>query len=79
MAYTEINFKTKKALKSYVIDYHAPGAANKVQPVRCYQPGLGLDLNNFTGRVCLEGPHYPAVHTWYAEAELKDGIVVRVK
>lgn len=27
----------------------------------------------------VEGPHYPAAHTWYAEVTMKDGIVVRVK
>ena len=84
MAYTVINFKTKKALKEAV-------EAHKVNPfdvfknskgnpkVLCYQPGLGPDLTNFTGRVCLEGPHYPAAHTWYAEAELKDGVIIKVK
>ena len=77
MSYTVINFKTKKALKEQV-------ALNKAFPdtttaVRCYNPGLGPDLSNFTGKICLEGPHYPAAHTWYAEAELKDGIVIKVK
>lgn len=71
MAYTVINFKTKKDLKRYVADGFGP--------VRCYQPGLGPDLSNYTGKVCLEGPHYPAPHRWYAEAELKDGVVVKVK
>jgi hypothetical protein len=69
MAYTVTNFKTKKALKEAV----------KAGPVCCYQPGLGPDLSNFTGKVCLEGPHYPKPHTWYAEAELVDGTVVSVK
>lgn len=77
MSYTVINFKTKKALKEQV-------ALNKAFPdtttaVRCYNPGPGPDLSNFTGKICLEGPHYPAAHTWYAEAELKDGIVIKVK
>lgn len=74
MAYTVINFKTKKALKEHL--------SNNVAfptPIRCYQPGLGPDLSNYTGKVCLEGPHYPAAHTWYAEAELVNGIVVKVK
>jgi hypothetical protein len=77
MAYTVKNFKTKTALKGYVLDTLAPGF--KGEKVRCFQPGLGPDLSNYTGKVCLEGPHYPAAHTWYAEAELKDGIVVKVK
>ncbi len=76
MAYTNYNFKTKKALKQAVAD---PGSLDKVYNLKCHQPGLGPDLSNYTGRVYLEGPHYPAAHTWYAEAELKDGIVVKVR
>lgn len=49
------------------------------QPVRCYQPGLGPDLSQFTGTVYLEGPHYPKPHRWYAQAKLVDGIAVMVK
>ena len=77
MAYTVINFKTKKALKEAVVNQQQ----NFYMPegkIRCYQPGLGPDLSNYTGKVFLEGPHYPAAHTWYAEAELKDGIVIKV-
>ncbi len=81
MAYTVINFRTKKALKEFVIRYLENKAESNdcIEPVRCYQPGLGPDLSNFTGSVALEGPHYPAAHSWYAAAELKDGIVVNVK
>ena len=84
MAYTVINFKTKKALKECVTRYHEEMNDNDIRGhaerhiVRCYQPGLGPDFSNFTGKVCLEGPHYSAAHTWYAEAELKDGIVIKV-
>lgn len=70
MAYTRTNYKTKKALKVDVRD----GIK-----VRCFQPGLGPDLSNYTGSVSLEGPHYPEPHRWYAAAMLKDGIVVSVK
>lgn len=81
MAYTNTNFKTKKALKeavqAFVTGWVEPTKESKA--VRCHQPGLGPDLTNFTGTVCLEGPHYPKAHTWYAEAELRDGIVVKVK
>ena len=73
--YTTRNFRTKKALKVAV--------AND-ERITVYQPG-GIfparasegDMNN--GKVFLEGPHYPAPHTWYAEATLKDGRVVKVK
>lgn len=75
MAYTVINFKTKKALKEAVAKHQS---GDNISGVTCYQPGLGPDLSNYTGRVSLEGPHYPKAHTWYASAELVDGIVVKV-
>lgn len=84
MAYTVYNFKTKKALKEAVKNYNDwnggnPNSLSSYGPVRCYNPGLGPDLSNYTGKICLEGPHYPEPHKWYAEAELKDGIVIKVK
>lgn len=84
MSYTITNFKTKKALKEAVqffLDAKAAndGPAMRSSAVRCYQPGLGPDLKNYTGRVALEGPHYPKPHTWYAEAQLENGIVIKVK
>lgn len=82
MAYTVINFKTKKALKEAVANWKENAEAlmdiRAFPPVRCYQPGLGPDLSNYTGKVALEGPHYPKPHTWYAQAELVDGVVVKV-
>lgn len=80
MAYVIPNFKTKKALKEAVklwTDEKIPKA--NLHAVRCFNPGLGPDLSNYTGKVTLEGPHYPKPHTWYAEAELKDGIVIKVR
>lgn len=74
MSYTIINFKTKKALKQAVVDQKTFG-----NEVCCYNPGLGPDLSNYTGSVALEGPHYPAAHTWYAEGEMANGILVKVK
>jgi hypothetical protein len=88
MAYTVYNFKTKKELKEAVAEYMywrnepkeiSMGNPANPKPVRCYQPGLGPDLSNYTGKITLEGPHYPKPHTWYAEAELKDGVVIKVK
>ena len=35
--------------------------------------------NNAACARYLEGPHYPAAHTWYAEAELINGVIVKVK
>jgi hypothetical protein len=70
MAYTTKNFKTKKELVALV------AAGGKVT---CYNPGLGPNLENHTGTVYLEGPHYPKPHTWYATATLVGGIITKVK
>lgn len=65
--YATKNFKTKKALREAV--------ANG-EEVTIFAPGLGTPPVN--GRASLEGPHYPAPHTWYAEVEMADGKVVKV-
>ena len=66
--YTDQNFKTKKAFKAAV------AAGIKVYLVA---PGFGSPKMN--GTEFVEGPHYPAPHTWYAKVEMKDGIVVKVE
>lgn len=67
--YTDWNFKTKKALKDAV--------ANG-EKITVYQPGPFGGNEPANGDIALEGPHYPAPHTWYASATLQNGIVVRV-
>ena len=64
--YTDINFKSKKALKEAV-------AAGK--EISTYQPG-GMFPATRDGKITLEGPHYPEPHKWYATATVKDGIIV---
>ncbi len=66
--YTVINFKTKKELIE---------AVKAGKQVVIYAPGLGSPKVN--GTEYLEGPHYPAPHRWYAQVEMKDGLVVKVK
>ena len=66
--YTDRNFKTKKEFKMAV----AAGGA-----IRLYAPGLGQPVES--GREFVEGPHYPAPHTWYAQVEMRNGVVVKVK
>ena len=66
--YTDTNFKTKKALKE---------AVQAGKSVTIYSPGPFPAPDN--GKVCLEGPHYPEPHKWYATAEVKNGLVVSVK
>ena len=65
--YTDINFKTKKALKESV---------EAGQAVATFQPG-GMFPATLNGRITLEGPHYPAPHKWYAQAVVADGIIVK--
>lgn len=71
--YVNPNFKTKKALKTAV----AGLAAGEITCIpRVFSPGPFPCPEN--GRVTLEGPHYPAAHTWYAQVEVKDGVVIKV-
>jgi len=69
MAYTVTNFRTKKALKD---------ALKSGAEIEVYQPGpFGPDVKD--GTCTLEGPHYPAPHSWYASAVVRGGKVVSVK
>ena len=67
--YASGNPKTKKALKEAV-------AAGK--QVSAFQAG-GMFASQTDGKACIEGPHYPQPHKWYAEVVLKDGIIISVK
>lgn len=66
--YTKANYKTKNAFKEAV----ASG-----RRVRLFSPGMGTP--NYSGTEYVEGPHYPAPHTWYAQVTMSDGVVVKVK
>jgi hypothetical protein len=68
--YTSKNFKTKKAFKEAV----AAGEA-----VTYFQPGPFGGNETQNGTVYFEGPHYPEPHKWYAQATVKNGLVVKVK
>jgi len=63
------NYPTKTALK---IDF----AAGK--QISTYQPG-GMFESKTEGKIALEGPHYPAPHSWYSEATIKDGAIVTLE
>lgn len=67
--YTDRNFKTKKALKE---------AFTAGQQLTVYQPG-GMFASQREGNVTIEGPHYPAPHTWYASVVIHNGIIVKIK
>jgi hypothetical protein len=67
--YTMTDYNTKKQLKE---------AVARGDEVYTYQPG-GIFPAEKNGTICLEGPHYPKPHTWYATAEIVDGKVIKVK
>ena len=69
MAYTDKNFKTKKAFKEAV----AEG-----QEVTLYNPS-GMFPTKVNGTEFVEGPHYPEPHRWYAQVTVVDGVVTKVK
>ena len=70
MAYTEENFKTKKAFKE---------AVKSGKKVRLYDPGIGLEQIPHEGIAYVSGPHYPKPHRWYAQVTLEGGYVKEVK
>lgn len=83
--YTHKNFRTKKALKEAVAQYNLYASEMKLDGmagarVTFYQPGpWDVDTSNLTGRVYMEGPHFPEPHKWYAECEAVNGVIVKVK
>jgi hypothetical protein len=66
--YASKNFKTKKAFRE---------AVEKGEKITLYAPGLGTPKSD--GKETVEGPWYPEPHRWYAEVEMKGGVVVRVR
>ena len=73
MAYTRINFRTKKELKEAL-------ASGKI--IEVFQPNAALfgrseEINS--GKVYLEGPHYPEAHKWYAQGLVENGRLISVK
>ncbi len=71
--YTTINFKTKKELKE---------AVARGETVTIFQPNgdiTGFNQPPYNGTKAVEGPHYPEPHKWYAEVEVEDSKVIKVK
>lgn len=66
--YTDINFKTKKALKD---------SFKNGEKITVSQPGGLFDAKS-DGIVYLEGPHYPEPHNWYARVEIKDSVIIKI-
>jgi len=71
--YTHRNFKTKKAFKE---------ALANGDKITIYQPndmfGSPEASPSYSGTAYIEGPHYPAPHTWYAKVKVENGLVVKI-
>ena len=73
MAYTRINYKTKKALREAIAEADSTGDRSKLA---VFQPGpFGPNIRN--GTAYLEGPHYPEPHRWYAKVEVAGGLIIK--
>lgn len=68
--YTTFNYKSKKAL---IADLKAG------KEITYFQPGPFRGNEPRDGKIVVEGPHYPSPHRFYAECEVKDGKIVKVK
>ena len=66
--YVEPNFRTAKALRE---------AVAKGERVSVFSPGPFPAKQE--GWEFVEGPHYPEPHRWYAQVEVREGLVVGVK
>lgn len=91
--YTTTNYKTKKALKQDVEELNQlmeQQTLDEMQALRrnrlmnklgVYQPNG--DLTGVSapqdGKVTLEGPHYPEPHKWYAQAVVRNGVIIQVR
>lgn len=69
VAYSNVDFKTKRELKDAIKAGRKIGIFNPSGMFPCKQDGIEY----------LEGPHYPKPHTWYASVVMKDGYIVSVK
>lgn len=67
--YAEKNFKTKKALKE---------AVAKGEKISVFQPGPFGGGCYTNGSYCVEGPHYPEPHKWYASVVVTNGYITKV-
>lgn len=66
--YTDINFKTKKAMKE---------AFKAGKKLSVHQPG-GIFPGATEGEVTIEGPHFPEPHRWYARVRIEDSRIVKI-
>ena len=67
--YVDPDYKTKKEFKAAV----ETGKAHYP-----YNPS-GMFPTPENGKGVVEGPHYPKPHHWYAQVEINNGVVTKVK
>lgn len=69
MAYVDPNYPTKRAFVTAVLAgvQHTP-----------YNHG-GMFPTPHNGRVSIEGPHYPKPHRWYADCDVVNGVITKVR
>lgn len=67
MAYTYKNYKSGAELKRDWL---------KGVDVEVYQPGGIFPLQ--PGNIGIEGPHYPAPHSWYASGNHEGGVLIHL-
>ena len=68
MMYCQTNYLTKKSLKE---------AIKSGEKVRLKPEFVGATPT--FGTVFVEGPHFPKPHSWYAQCELDNGCIVKIK
>lgn len=66
--YATVNYATKKEFELAVANPHSH--------VTLFAPGLGRPKTD--GTEFVEGPHYPAPHSWYAQVTMRNGRVISV-
>ena len=69
MSYIDPNYKSKKEFIAAV----KSGVKHLT-----YNPS-GMFPTTQNGSDCIEGPHYPQPHKWYAQVKVENGIVVSAK
>lgn len=67
MAYVDPDYKAKKELKQAI------ESGKELYP---YTPN-GMFPSPQSGRVTIEGPHYPKPHRWYATVLVENGKVIK--
>ena len=67
MTYTVTNFKNKASIKR---------SLNAGDKIEVFEPGLGTAPTD--GTVYLEGPHFPAPHTWYGKGTMEEGLLIKI-